>query len=210
MAIHESRVLRPDENGVLREVERISAKDNQISYWDPNYGDKMMAKKSTRKQIVEGMMQEWFCEECGDTFEATAERKYCHNPCTDPNDTNTRPDPGLGLKPCKMCKEDFKPRTRLQVYCQDPCTHAEMIRNVYDPKPCKGCKELFTPHHHQQKFCYNPCTHKNTRPSSTKLKLLFCIVCKDPFFTYTKKRFCDNPCNRTIAYRARKAANANS
>jgi len=149
MPIEECRVF--DAKGKL--IRTISSKEGSKIYWEA------YVKENSDFRITSKTIIQLTCKECNKPFKATAERKYCYTPCTDPKESRVRADIPMKPRICEnyRCKKTFNPVRSRQIFCNNPCVSRPSVLKIPKTRKCKQCKKVFKVESKTQ-YCNNPCT----------------------------------------------------
>jgi len=128
-----------------------------------------------------------------------------------------------GYKPCRVCKNEFKPNSGRHFYCSERCRRGEGIcvvcktkfikkgnttgiycspqcwyksgdAKVIQPKYCIRCNKEFYPHNEVQKYCSRACADLGRR----KPRIENCLACGE-YIPYTPLKKQNKYCSRSCA-----------
>lgn len=121
------------------------------------------------------------CKMCGCVFSARDPRKmYCSPECNGAaqyakQDHSQRQR--LKAQRCAQCDTEFKPYSKRNKFCSEPCKNNWNNQHRAYTGVCVGCSSPFTCSNPRQRYCGRPCQLKHTIPTKT----LVCVDCGTPF-----------------------------
>lgn len=153
---------------------------------------------------------EQFCKECGSSYWASKQYKYCSDDCREKGHLKTKRGRETPWEPevrdCLECEASFTQIQWNQRYCSVDCRNVNKSRNAksnskyvpapkLDPIDCEFCRNKFQPFSAKSKFCSAACRRAIRR--APKPEEATCEICRAKFQpTSIRQTMCSLDCRR--------------